>query len=430
MAQTERNIWHNSTETGGIVYSEMTGTFSSKQWHYLGDVRSLHKIFFYSHSKWYNFKMINITYYYLLIIVAIPLFICKKNQIFWIIFIASVVTLVSALRFNFGADYQAYAGIYKSFSSLTDSVVLYGNEILYYLYNTVFIKLGLSYSMFVAFNSLFLMTVIVSWILLSSNNRYYSLSVYISFFYLVWNLSTFRQALALTIGSFLLFNAKLKFHLIVKILLVPLLGLFHVSAWIYIVLLVLGYLPWKKYAHLILFASALMFTLLPVQELIGTIINHSFLDSFLNIYKVRYYFKNMEFSYNLFNALVAMRVFFFALVWSHYDVLAKDKYHKMLVDTFLTGMTLYILLSFNTLFSARLTIYAFFLIILLLPEIVMHYFNRGPIIKTLVLFAFVLLSSFMYFKDLYAIKSQLGIVDDKWYVKYETILDQEIVIDE
>lgn len=334
------------------------------------------------------------------------------------------IGLISSLRFNFGADYSAYQMIYNVIMSSQSAI--FGIEPLYSFYNQITQTLGLNYIGFIVFNTVTLLALIVLWILMSTNHHYRSFFVYMSFFFLVWNLSTFRQAMALSLGVFFLFNKRINTHLLIKLLIVPILAMFHVSAWFFGVLLIVGSIPWKKYYHVVFFIVSLVFTLLPSKEIITSVIYYNGLDVFTNIVKLRYYFNGMEFSSGFMNINAIMRIFFFGLVWVHYDLLTTSKYLKRMTDIFLVGMSLYLFLSFNALIASRLTIYALFLLVILLPEILSYYEDKQKWKRILAMSVFVSLCTFMYFKDLYAIKKQLGIDDGKWYVEYQSILDQPI----
>ena len=371
--------------------------------------------------------MSHYSYYIIFLVMLIPILLSKKTKyVYWITSIL-FLSIVTSLRYNFGADYTAYSKVFNLI--LTNQAVSQNYERFYVMYNQLIQSLGFDYAQFVAINTIILLFFVISWILTSSRYKYQSFFVYVSFFLLVWNLSTYRQAMALSFGVLLLYNRKLNFHLIIKLLIVPILALFHVSALFFGVLLILGEIPWKKYYLLFLLVAGLLFTLLPTQEIIAQAINHPNFDVITNIYKIRYYFAKMTFTTGFFSINAMMRIFFFGLIWIHYEILTNTKYLKNMTDIFLVGMSLYFFLSFNALFASRLTIYALILLVILLPEILAYYEDKKPWMRIAAMSMFIGLCTFMYFKDLYAIKEQLGIDDGKWYVEYQSILDQDVIVE-
>ena len=315
------------------------------------------------------------TFYFThLLLTALLYFNSKDNKIF-IILAAYFVGLVYSFRFGFGADYFSYLVEYENISNYGYGIISF-NEPLYTLYNQIAVFLGLEYLEFVILNTLILLTIILIWILQSSKHKNSSLYVYITFFFLVWNLSTFRQSIALSLGVLLFYNKRINFHLAIKLLSVLILAMFHVSALFFGVLLIFSLVPWKRYYHVILLAIGLLFTLFPTQSILASIINNPSVDIVINIDKIRYYFNGMVFSSGFLNINAFMRLFFFALIWVHYEYLSRTKYLKRMTDIFLVGMSLYFFLSFNALFASRLTIYALFLLVILLPEILSYYEDK------------------------------------------------------
>lgn len=366
--------------------------------------------------------MAQYTYYLIFVIALVGLLIKKRLSILSFLLIVLFSIIVSALRFGFGADYFSYQIIYENIMTVGHHLTIV-NEPLYTLYNYFFIFFGLDYFSFVGLNTLLLIGIIVIWIKFSSVDKFSSYFIYISIFFLVWNLSTFRQAMALSLGVLLLYNKRLNLHLFIQLLIVPILAMFHVSALFFWVLLIFGSIPWKRYYHLVFLAIGLIFTLFPTQSILASIINNPSTDIVINIGKIRYYFNGMAFTNGFLNINAFMRLFFFGLIWVHYEHLTRTKYLKRMTDIFLVGMSLYFFLSFNALFASRLTIYALFLLVILLPEILSYYEDKQKWKRVLAMIVFVSLCTFMYFKDLYAIKEQLGIDDGKWYVEYQSIFD-------
>ena len=369
--------------------------------------------------------MSKFAYYIIYFLVAISLLLINKKSHLEFVLTVICVYFLGSLRASFGADYFAYKSIYEGITTTGGSLFL-ANEPLYYLYNQFSVFLGFDYYGFIALNTLLLLGFIIAWIFSSSIKPNYSFFVYFSFFFLVWNLSTFRQAMALSLGVLLLYNKHLSLHLLIKLFIVPILAMFHISALFFGVLLVFGSIPWKWYYHVIFLVIGLLFTLFPTQSILASIINNSSMDIVINIGKIRYYFNGMVFSNGFLNINAFMRLFFFGLIWVHYEYLSRTKYLKRMTDIFLVGMSLYFFLSFNALFASRLTIYALFLLVILLPEILSYYEDKQKWKRVLAMSVFISLCTFMYFKDLYAIKEQLGIDDGKWYVEYRSIFDQPI----
>lgn len=356
----------------------------------------------------------------------------KEKKVVYIM--AFFMLVFSVFRYGSGTDYFAYKSIYEStlnetyqFLSLQSSY-----ETLYFNFMIFSHSLGFNFFQFVALHSILLMFVILLWIKMSSRYPVTSLFLYFSFFYIVWNLSAFRQVIPLLLGSFIFYNEKINIPWWSKFVFSLFLVFFHFSALFYSALLIIELISWNKKRLILFFVFALAFSFIPIREMVlqlnisDLIVNTSLYQKFF------YYLSGMPATIGFFEIESLMRVFFIVLVMTHYDELIKiSPFMKRIVEVLVVGLSLFFILKFNLLTAQRFTIYALVLLVMILPEIVHLYDDKNRLIKYAVLAAFIALNVFMYYKDLYAMKDQKslneGITSDHWLVEYHHIFEPGIL---
>lgn len=380
-----------------------------------------------------NINDITIYGFYLIWGVILLLSVFKtKPRNFYII--GTILLLFSAIRYGSGTDYYAYQSIYEStigqaFQSIGFITAI---ETFYLNFMILCHWINLNFFQFVAFHALLMMSLVMAWIKMSSRYPVFSIFVYVSFFFLVWNLSAFRQVIPLLIGSFLFYNPKINLHWGIRFTISLILVFFHYSALFLSVLLILEFIPWNKKRLMIFFSFGLLMSLVPIREIILSL-NVIPLISNTSLYQKFFsYLSGMPANLGFFDIGSLMRIFFITLLLLHYDKLVGiSPYLKKMVHVVIYGLSFFFFLKFSLITAQRLTIYALVLLTILIPEIVHLYDDQKKLVRSAALAALIGLNAFMYFKDLYAMKAQKalneGSTNGKWYVEYHHIFEPGIL---
>lgn len=366
------------------------------------------------------------SFYFSFLYLTLILIFDRRNLKF--LFISSVVLLglIAVFRFNIGADYYAYYFIYEwadssSFESFFSSNVGIENG-----FNSVIVlfkKLGVSYQLFIGSLSVIMLSLITHYILQNIKKRIMPLLVYYSMFFVVWNLSGLRQGLALTLALYLLYNPKYNFKDWIRVLIILALSTLHYSSLILLVFLFLEKISWNQKRLGIYIVICILFSMVPIQGIFIYLSQMTFLGSLPLYQKAMFYVEGMVPTYGFLDVFSLMRVFFAGLVLIHYPKLvSKNPQWKRVIDTLVLGMGIFLILSFNDLIAGRLSIYALILLVPILPMIVELYEGK-KVLHLLAVGAFISLNFFFLFKDLVAMKQQLGIQDGSLFAEYHHIFE-------
>ncbi|HAM64172.1 MAG: hypothetical protein A2Y20_01195 [Firmicutes bacterium GWF2_51_9] len=332
--------------------------------------------------------------------------------------------ILSIFRFGSGADYFSYSYLYyllprdsilKAIASLSDQEV--GLKLIMFPFR----YLNLSYEVFIAFFAVGMMVLVYYWITRNSSSVSLSFMVYYSFFFVVWSISSLRQGLAITLGCFLLYNIRFHWNFKQRILIILLLFFVHKTSLFFLVLLLAEFIPWdrKKLTYLLLFS--LVVSLLPVAEI-------ALMLSKIPVFsRLVYYIDTTSVSIGFWDIKSLPRLFFIAVVLFHYDqLIAQGFIQKRFIHAYLIGLTFFFFLRFDDLIGARISIYGFFLGVLILPSLVRLYDLRKGI-NWLVRIALVLISALYLEKELVAMATQAGVPMKGYYVEYVTVFQQDTV---
>jgi hypothetical protein len=362
--------------------------------------------------------------YYLLFFVPIALNPLKINNRLKGVLNSLALGLTAILRFGAGADYFSYSYIYyltsnssviKLFNTLKD------HEIGFKLLMFPFRFLNLPYEVFVAAIAVFIMVLMYFWIQKNSKSVAMSYLVYYSFFFLVWNLSSLRQGLALTIGCFLLFNAKYTWKLRSKLVIIGLLFLLHKSALFYLVFVLADMLKWDKKKLTYLVLASLLVSLLPIANIaivIAKIPLFVKIASYVNV-------ANAPIGFWDFKSLA--RLLLIGLVLFHYDsLLKKDAIPKRYLNAYIIGLSFFFFLRFDDLVGARMSIYGYFLAILILPAI-LELYNYKKAVKLASTVGFIFMCAIYLQKELASMANQAGIPSKGFFVPYISLFQQRSV---
>lgn len=304
--------------------------------------------------------------YYIIFIIGLILILFKENKIQFYIY-SGILFLLSAFRFGVGADYFSYQYLYQVLNTNIFLEITQGigdQEILFRVFGSLLKGLHFSYQqyiMVIAFISIFF---IAKLCLEFSSRPTLSLFLYYSFFYFVWIFSGFRQGLVLAIGMYVYLWAKRENKGLFAFLVFFILIGVHSSAIMLIALYLVTNFSWNREKLIFISLLSIIVSLLPIGSLLYALPNISIFGSIVNYVPSEYSVTNMLDIQSL------ARIFFLILGLIFYDsIIKKDKHNQVLMNTYIIGLNTYFLLNSSELVAARISIYGFYLIILVLPEI-------------------------------------------------------------
>lgn len=280
--------------------------------------------------------------------------------------------IINFMRYGYGADYFSYARIYQDVGFRSISQIFDGSsgfEPLYVLVSFLSSKIGLSYHIFAGIMTSFISIIFILWMKDSSKNFEWSVLLFYVMHYPVWNLSALRQGIAMAIMFYFLFNNSKEFSSKIKVASVVVAILFHYASIIVPILYILSKFEWKKkwFIYLLLLVPVFRFILRP-EILI-------YFESIPFVGKYTRYLLGNQVSLLGFTSLV--RLFFFFAMYVYYDLLV-DKYpdYKKFFNFVTLSFIMYLFLPFSTVIATRLTVYGYFLTVIVFPMIVDLYKDR------------------------------------------------------
>jgi len=351
--------------------------------------------------------------YYVLFLIGFIGSIKKNNKLFLIIFTISLI-LIASFRFGVGRDYFAYELYYNSIDTniikeLTEPI--FGVEILYRMSSYLFRKLNFSYELYLSFLSIIGIYFVYSLVKRFSLNSNLSIFLFYSFFYFVWIFSGIRQGLAITIGIYyfvrLLNEKDGKKFVIINILLM----LIHTSAIVLTpIYLIVKRVNLKSSNLIILSSISLLTTFLPIGQVIKSL-------DFLPLLNIATHYIPTEFNFlSIFDFQSIVRLIFLAFGLLIYSNKRLSLLEKKIVLSFVLFLNIYFYLQFSEILASRLSIYGFYLIILIIPM----YFYKISVPKESIIIGLVfMILSFSYMqKDL--VSMSIGTINnqDSFFVPY------------
>lgn len=358
--------------------------------------------------------------YYLMFLVPLMLHPLKLTNRIKGLINSLALGAMAAFRFGAGADYFSYSYLYYLIpddSILSAISKLKDQEIGMKLLMFPFRYFNLPYEMFVVFIAIIMITLMFLWIDKNSKSVSLSYLVYYSFFFMVWNLSSLRQGLALTIGCFLLFNEEFNWKFTQKLMIIFALYFLHKTALFYLVFIVAESIKWDRRKLIFVVLGALVVSILPIGQLAEWVAKIPIFA------RVSYYLEGAS-SIGFWDFKSLPRLFLIAVVLFHYDDLRVNRLIPMrFVDAYILGISFFFVLRFDDLIGARISIYGFFLAILILPAILGLY-SRKKQIDFLVNLGFVTMCALYLQKELLAMAQQAGIAYKNYYVPYISVLQR------
>ena len=340
----------------------------------------------------------------------------------WLLVPLLLIVVFSFIKFGFGTDYFSYANIYNKFNPSNFSV---GEKIEfgYKMIMAPFKLFGVPYWIFTGIVSSFSATLFLLWIYENSENPFLSNLIYLSLFFIVWSTSALRQGIVLSIAIHIFFS-KRTFKTTHQIMLILLLSTIHISALILFVTTLFSILETKKEIkknhHLMLLLIGFILYYIPFEILLKQL-------AFIPTVKILLdnYISKRD---NIFDFALIIRMGFFAIHYLMYDAITTSKFKKYIVDSFMFGISLYVVLKFSEITAARLTIFTFILLILtssFIFEALVEKFSKKQW-KYAFTSLLVLVSSAFFYKEMGAYHDQAGLPKDESMFRTQTIFKNDV----
>lgn len=305
-------------------------------------------------------------------------------------------------RWGLGTDYFSYEYLYRNHDVRTFAKAMASQtrsmEVVFRVLIYIFKSLGFSFQVFVAFISLLIYGVFLKWLDDIDQDMPLSIMLLNGMFLIVWTLGGLRQGLVLAIGTYCFFNKKVNLKVWQSILVILLLGQIHASAYIYIVLLVIKHIEFKKVYLFSIIALSLLFTIIPYYKLF---------EPFSDIRIVGKFLTYVTGSGGFWDFPGLVRLSFVIFILTFYNLFAKDKYMKKLADMSIIGFSFYFLLKSSEITASRINIFTFILIVPLFVYLSQQFLTK-KILYPISLIALFMFSILYLEKDLLATQRETG----------------------
>lgn len=360
--------------------------------------------------------------YYIVFVIGLLLSLrFKTNRKAFNVYFVMLLTL-AVFRYGVGPDYFSYAYRYvridPSFQTLTNLENV--QEMLFYLVGFVFRVLGLNYEVYAICITIVNMIFIYKTCSRYSTYPVMSLFVYYSFFCFVWTFSVYRQGLALTIGVYYLLKCleESKFRKIIIVSII--LSFIHTSALLLIILYLLARIDYSKRALIIISVVSGAISFLPIGKIVASFSSIGIIDRMMP------YISNEYSISGLLDFKSISRIAFLVIGLFFYNALRKKDYiNNVIVKLYILSLLLYFVLKFSELTASRTSIYGFYLLILILPNIYSLYEEKVD--KVVYVLLFVFLSSIYFVKELSTMKNLSGMKYEGTRVPYTSIIRKDDV---
>lgn len=314
-----------------------------------------------------------------------------KYRILEFLFITSLLFL-AFFRYGIGPDYFSYKYLYERLSnSFLDEINngSGGQEILFRLIGVGFKKLNIPYQIYISFFSLVNIFYTYKIVHKYSTKSKFSFFLYFCFFYFTWALSGIRQGTTLVIGLYYLLEYKVDRKLVKFSFIISLLFFIHYSVIIIPIIHLLTKMKLNKRKHILIFLISLVISFSPLFYFIAT-----FIAKYIPFFARGAYYIPDSFSFlNIIDFSSLVRLLFLILGIYFYNYFREDRIKKYIFDFYLISLDLYFIFVFSEGIGARLSLYGFFLIIIIIPDIIALFKNK---LNKVLIFSLILLLSFMW----------------------------------
>ena len=354
--------------------------------------------------------------YHITAILLISIFIfqskLKSRKLLHVLCLTPLI-LIIILRYGVGPDFFSYEHIYNildvsSFGNMMNSVdnIEIGFKMIFYFGRI----LNLSYAVTIAVVSLIMTLVVALLINDTSDNVPLSYLLFYSCFFLPWNLNAIRQGLAMALALYLLFG-KNKFSLKSKIMIVVLLMSLHVSVIVVLPLYYISRMEIGRKKMVIILVLSMIMSILPLNSILSLFENVPFLS------KLALYVSSSSGLLDFQSISRIMIILPLLLFYNKFE-------NKVAVNFSLLSFALYFALKSNELIASRMSIYGFFMIIILYPTIYSFEYWRKKVIIAMTLIA-VAFSGMFYVKEFNAAFRQSNFIGANSKRNWISILNKD-----
>lgn len=330
------------------------------------------------------------------------------------------LVVIIFLRFGVGADYFAYQNIYNivdisdiqgSFNQLPKIEFLFKSIIV------IFKFVRIPYHVFISILSIVMLYFSIKLIEEISPNYMLSVLLYFSMIFLFWNLSAIRQGLVLSILLYVYFSPKLRLSLSKTILITVVCFFIHASAIIIPIIYIFSKLNWSRKNLFI------VFLLFPITRMV---IRPEFFGLFKNIPILSKILLYADYDkIKILSIPFLLRFFIFGVILIHYNQLIikyKPKIH--IINFTALSMLLYFYIPFSKLIGTRVTIFGYYLSILIFPMIVSLYKSMSKRYYYSVISVVLIFSSVQFVNEFYKQIDRTGYDKSAVQFNFETIFQK------
>lgn len=328
--------------------------------------------------------------------------------------------VISFVRFGVGADYLSYEEIYlkMDISNYKNSMAMFPKvEPLFKIVSMISKKLGIPYHIFFATLNSIIAILVVKWIDINSPRFWLSTLLYFSMFFLFWNLSALRQGLTMIIMFYVFFNKDKDYSIKVKVMTTIFCMLIHVSSILIVPLYIISLLKWDRKKLILILIAAPFVKIILRPEYLTVLAGLPFMG------KLMKYLGQDPISFFEFTSLV--RLVFFVAIWLHYEQLI-EKYEdqRVLINFSIISLLLYFFVPVSKVIATRVTIYGYFLTIIVFPMIVTLYNQKA--LKTIFMTGLLSFSTFSLVNELDKAKARTGYVLSINELNLETVFNKNL----
>lgn len=355
------------------------------------------------------------SFIYLLLLVFVGRH-CKRRTRF--LLVALPFLLIAFLRYGIGADYFSYERIYNiidpnnvaaSFEKLPQIEGLYKNI------NLIAKIIGLNYHIFAGIIASSLILITLKWF--QNNSPHFELSalLHFSILFIYWNLSAARQGIVVTLLLFIYFDEEYDFSPRTKAVWTIILFFMHPTAIIVPPIYIVAKFNWNK---------LMFYALLLIAPIFRGIIDLNQVERIFNILGLERFFKYIDYnSIKLISTPSFMRLAFIIFILFHYKSLV-EKYprSRTMINFSLLGLIMYFYLPTAMVVGTRVTIFGYYLILIIFPMVMSLYTIKE--LNTLVLFLLIGISALSFYNELSKLVDRSGYIHSIHRLNTETIFQE------